>query len=225
MRNNNAVLMGAALFTLLTGCSRYEIVECESEQNEFMRTGASWLKNHSEDVDREMRALWSSPHTVQEIINVVDDARIVCGIGPSDDHVAASRNATSNTIIIDVADDWFQEELERFNEHRWVATYTSAELADPEVIDYAEMSALLSLWSYHLSLSRMGLLLAHEGAHGVLGDHSSAVRRHVRSDSYTGEPDEVDELDEIYAWGFAAELAADAAFNEDRLQLLEFVEE
>ena len=225
MRNNDAVLMGIALFTLLTGCSRYEIVECEYKQKQFIRAGSSWLDTHQAEVDRQMKGIWASSHTTQELIDIVDDSQVVCGIGPHDDHVAASRNATSNTIIIDVADDWFQEELERFNEHRWVATYTSEELADPEVIDYAEMSPLLSLWSYHLSLSRMALLLAHEGAHGVLGNHSSAVRRHVRSEAYTGDPDEVDSLDEIYAWGFAAELAADAAFDEDRLQLLEFVEE
>lgn len=224
---HNAIpLSGVALFFSLTGCSRYEFTECSSEEAEYIDAGMAWMQEHRSVIDADMKRIWSQEPqvTARALIDAIEDHRLVCGVGRSDDDVPATTRLGSGLIIIDVTDPWFREELDRYHKSRWVENYTYAELVDPTVVDFGEVNPVADMWEYVLSRANAGLLLNHEAAHILLGRHNAATRRQVQRDNFDPDVEDAAGLDEIYAWGLASVAAGDTVFDGIREEMLATLE-
>lgn len=197
---------------ILTGC-KYDIVDCTRDEEAYIEASRDWVTVNADTIDANMQTHWTKPRaaSMEQVLVALGAARLQCGVGNREsDGVAASQINPGNRIVIDVSSTYFATGFEQFVAHRWVTEYSLAELDDPTTatIDRNEHPAPINeSLEYESALGVMGLLLTHEPGHMVLGDHSPAAKD--RADAIAervGEaeldPEDLRQVDEIYALGF-----------------------
>lgn len=221
MRNFFMMCIVSLVAFLATGCSRYDIVDCSSEEQEYIDASLLWMEQHSSVIEDSMTAVRPIHQAnLADILQALGDTPIVCGEGHRDDVVAGTtRYVPTEEIVIDFTHPQVLESLDLYRQSAYVADYTAAELADPTVIDYNVHHPLNDLLGYNDSLAELGLILSHEGAHVLLGAHSHQVDQVVKELEQSGsslEPEVTKDLDEVFGWGYATLSSALTVYGPER---------
>jgi hypothetical protein len=201
-----------ALFLSLAGlsaCSKYEIVDCTDDQEDYIDASLAWVEAEQARLDAEAATIVTDPSlSALQIVRSLDGATIKCGVGKDGDTVpATSRNFPNKELIVDVQDPFIVNGLEMFVETRWVSEYEYEDLDDPEVVDYSvHTDPFGTAYRYTLSLGNLGIIFAHEGGHFLLGDHTRDAKKEVEELAANGQlsPADTAHIDEIYGWGYAS---------------------
>ncbi|MDP2631320.1 MAG: hypothetical protein Q8P30_00950 [Candidatus Uhrbacteria bacterium] len=197
----------ALLFSILTGCNKYEILECTESEGDYIEAMVNWLVEHPQDVQNSMNELWpDATVSANDVIDVVATANIECGVQTRGDHAQAGEaDKRANRIIVDVNTDLFTYSLDDFEKNRWVQDYTIDELVSINSSDDYEANALVN---YNLAIAANTEVLAHEAAHFVIGLHNDTASDEVEKlNNVPDQQDAIARIDEIYGWGVAANKA------------------
>lgn len=213
-----------------SGC-KYEIVPCTDDEARYIKATVSWMHEYSDEIAAAMEETWQDPRiSYSRLLSDLSLAEIQCGIGLREgDDIPASQ--IGRRIIIDVSNENVRHGLSLFLQAEWVAGYTLAALSDPGTVDYTTVDPLSDLWQYQRGLSSLAYLLNHEGAHLIFGSHRAPARQELEQldASSTATESGLDYedtagVDEIYAWGYAAILAADGVYTDQKTELMSYVD-
>jgi len=201
-----AFFVPATVIGLSTGCegniiqaaqqNGWEIVDCSEDEDVYIDTAFDWIVEHPENIQTQMDLLW--PNTklnIFQMINSLKAADILCGYQKIDDEALAVTFRDYNTIIIDINQTGFVNDLENFNKDSWVKDCEIDDLVN-EAIKTQDFENLqdVSLYYFHLSMTTRNLL--HETGHLAYDL------------SHTEDPHKDDTpRDAIDAWGDAAQEA------------------
>lgn len=208
MTSNFAALC-LVLFTFVTGCSRYDLVNCTPEEAEYIESSLFWMKQNQTAIQGNMSMQWPDHQaSLAQILNALNTVPIECGLGHHDDTVAAThRTLPKEKIIIDVSHPLFVDGLANYLATRYVMESSIEELADPMITDFNQYDTAHDFMTYHVSLADLALSLTHEGAHLVLGGHTKEAKNKLDELKALGVElgtEVTGLLDEIHGWGAAA---------------------
>lgn len=207
-----------ALFALfVTGCGRYHMINCTPEQEAYIGASLDWMQEHADEIEGTMSGFWPKRQTsLEHILAALGTTPIECGVGrkEGDSIAATTRNFPDQIVIVDTSHVVFVDGLRKYNESTYVTDYSPEELADPNVVDPVAHSPMNDVLNYHVARADLGFILAHEGAHVILGGHDhlvdKAAEQLAKDDSL--DSDVMGMLDEIYGWGAAVEASAEAIY-------------
>jgi hypothetical protein len=206
-RARGAAFVPALLFTGAAACDNFKIIDCDPASEEYIQASIDWIIEHPDEIQQQMDTLWPGQGMdAQELVDVLRDAEVQCGVQNRQlDKDIAGEKINDHRIVIDIVDSTYEESLKLFQDNKWVSDYSMEEIVDRSVAA-GNRDDLLSYTRYMGAVATNADILAHEIGHVILGSHSKEAEHELEEQNYTpttGEP-----VDEIYAWGDAAELAA-----------------
>ncbi len=214
-----AAFVPAVLFTTLAGCHELDIVDCSPDEEVYLKAATQWIDEHPDEIQQSLNEFWPNANiTVDQLTNTLAEARITCGVenphnrSADDTDVAATARLRTNIITIDVSEEKFQHGLDQYCDGEWTTRESfeglEKQIRIAETFEEAD-EIFHDTMDYYYAMSILASTLAHEAAHLALDQvHSDEVREFVRSDEYYNAPDEhIRSLDEVYAWGYAANYA------------------
>jgi hypothetical protein len=206
-RARGAAFVPALLFTGAAACDNFKIIDCDPASEEYIQTSIDWIMEHPDEIQQQMDTLWPGQGMdAKELVDVLRDAEVECGVQNRQlDKDIAGEKINDHRIVIDIVDTSYEESLKLFQDNKWVSDYSMEEIVDRSVAA-GNQDDLLAYTRYMAAVATNADILAHEIGHVILGSHSKDAEHALEEQNYTpttGEP-----VDEIYAWGDAAELAA-----------------
>jgi len=210
-----AALVVSSLFAALEGCGGtiHEIVECSDDETRFNSTVVDWLIDHPEEIQKQFNILWpKGTISAKQLTNTLAAANIECGLEIDGNKYHGSTDYKSFSIIIDVGDLEYQKAMEDLKTGAWTQDFTLNELTK-QIQTPEDFNVVADYELYFLAIAYGAQVAAHEAAHLAFDtDHSGEVKSQIEKIEETeGElsAEDLESLDQIYAWGFAAQYAVD----------------
>lgn len=188
----------------LIGCSYLEQVNCSADEVNYINSSINWINNNSNNIQLEANKLWNNKETeITNLTKELNEVEVGCGIQVRDNDLNVGGELINNNLILINANEDFNNYVNLYLNSRWVEGYSRTEIIDralsinntDDVNDYA---------FYLASIGKLSDTLLHETAHIILGSHNKKLTSN-NFQPILGQP-----IDEIYAWGDAALLAAQA---------------
>lgn len=211
-----AFFIPAAVIGLSTGCENglmkavhengWEIAECSEDEDAYIDAAFDWLTEHPQEIQTQMNELWPNTNLdAFQMIASLKAANIECGYQKSDDETVAVAFRDFNTIIIDVNQTGFINDLEIYKETSWIENYEIDDLVN-EAIETQNLDKMEDVNTYYFFLSGATRNLLHETGHLAYDLSHTEDQRHDGT-----------LRDAIDAWGEAAQEAT-IKFGEDPYQ-------
>jgi len=205
-----AAFSGVMLLTMMIGCGqRQKIVDCSKDETEFLDNVVDWINEHPGEIQIKMDELWPDQTiTAKDLITTLNNSQIECAVGGDPNEPGHARG---DSILISVDSEYFEEALDAYQRGVWTQNYSLDELVQIIRDDGDEIGVRMDVLSYYNAVAIYADVLAHEAAHIETGEsHSKEVMNsHISKDMY-----ERAEIDEIYAWGSASNLAVQEESSE-----------
>ncbi|MFH1253590.1 MAG: hypothetical protein V1664_04660 [Candidatus Uhrbacteria bacterium] len=199
-------------------------IDCSTSESELIQASIDWINDHPEEIEAQMAELWPNQSiTAEEIIDSMQAAKIACGQERGQQStIAGEARLLTDTIIIDVGEKAFQNLLDKYETNQWVEGANLNEAI--EQCDNAEERQETDdgIREYYEAVSYVSDKIAHEAVHLVVGGHTKEnekLAKELASKARSGDYEanqQLQTLDEIYAWGTAAERAVKQDGNEAR---------
>ena len=217
-RRLGAIFGPVALFTLLVGCGDLKKIDCSAEDSDLLQASIDWISDHPTEIETKMKELWpNSSISAKQIIKTLKEADIACAEDRgAENDVAGTANQMTGRILIDVNSDGFKESLTQYQNGQWIESSSLNDII--EQVDQTEtggdkQAAINEIYQFYQAIGFVSDTLVHEAVHFELGHHSNEVKQKVEEISTEIQKDpyayqDLETLDEIYAWGAAASRAA-----------------
>ncbi len=224
-----AAAVPSIFFALLAGCGyKLDPQECQADEQAYLDKTIQWGEDHQPEMQVQMDQLWGDNATVttSKLMGVLSGAAITCGA-----QIEGKKEAAGEThlpgqfgdgmIVINVEAAAFKGGLESFLQGEYTADWSVdflRSIATDPAYDDDSWNAIL----YNRAIVGNLEVIVHEAAHLKLnvGHTQEAQQEETQLQSQVPLDREKEAMiDEIYGWGYAAYMAADA-WAEERKDVL-----
>jgi len=214
-RRLGAIFGPVTLFTALVGCGDLKKIDCSPEDSDFLQASIDWINEHPTEIDAEIKELYpNSSISAKQIIETLKEAEIACAEDRgAENYVAGTANQITGRILIDVNSDGFKESLTQYQTGQWLESSSLNNIVEQVEISEDKQTAVNEIYQFYQAVGFVSDTLVHEAVHFLLGRHSNKVEKEVeeietriQENPYAYQ--DLQKIDEIYAWGTAAGRAA-----------------
>ena len=203
----SAAMLPALLTTTLIACGgQYDIQECPPDVEEYFTETLNLLDQSREAIDAEMKACAPEMSvSADDMIDYALEATYMCSPNLDTPNIDAAGKAFLNEgfYAIDIGDEQFQMDLEQYNETKWTKDLSLPALRLIMSKSYFKGQEAVK---YQRALACNTFILLHEIAHLKLDfKHPNKTTKLVH-EVQAGDAswDDLEYIDEVYAWGSAA---------------------